>query len=416
VTPEIYIDAPESFVLPSRFLRMRGWCFLPGTPFTAMRLVLPDRTLFGRWGTFRPDVRVAYPAAPDDFSGFELWAVIPPGRHRAELQFSDAQGNWHTGLKVEISAPRQWRPLWSSRSRPRDLVEFQLGARPAHAPRPLQPERFPALRSPAASRPALSIVTPSYNQRPFLAETLASVLGQPGVRLSYVVQDGASTDGSVDLIRQHADRLAAWESAPDHGQADAIARGFARTSGAPDDVMAWLNSDDVYLPGALAFVVDYFARHPDVDVLYGQRVLIDEQSREVGRWFLPPHDDAMLRLNDYVPQEALFWRRRIWDRVGGINPAFKFAMDWDLLLRFQAAGARIVRVPYFLACFRIHAAQKTSAKMESLGHQEIDALRLQTQGRRLTHAEVESHPLLLDYLRRSAWHEFLWRRLHLRSR
>ena len=102
--------------------------------------------------------------------------------------------------------------------------------------------------------------------------------------------------------------------------------------------MAWINSDDFYLPGALAFVADYFAWHPDVDVLYGHRVLVDEQSREIGRWFLPKHDPEVLRLNDFVPQETLFWRRRIWDRVGGIDPSYKFALDWDLLLRFQAAG------------------------------------------------------------------------------
>ena len=416
MTPEIYIDAPDSFVLPGRYLRMRGWCFLPGTPFSRMRLVLPDRELFGRYGTFRPDVRTAYPAATDDFTGFELWAVIPPGRHRAELQFKDQQDAWHTALRVEISAPRSWRPAWSSRTPARDLVEFQLGARALHAPHAITPERFPSVRSTPATRPRLTVVTPSFNQRPYLAETLESVLGQPDVNLTYVVQDGGSTDGSVELLQQYDGRLTAWESARDAGQADAIAKGFARTTGQPEDVMAWLNSDDVYLPGTLAFVADYFARHPDVDVIYGQRVLIDEVSREVGRWYLPPHDDEMLRLNDYVPQEAMFWRRRIWNLVGGINPSFKFAMDWDLLLRFQAAGARIVRVPYFLACFRIHAAQKTSAQMESLGHQEIDSLRTQTQGRLLTHAEVENHPLLLSYLRQSAWQEFLWRRLRIRTR
>ncbi|MFM1813546.1 MAG: Hyaluronan synthase [Pseudomonadota bacterium] len=89
-------------------------------------------------------------------------------------------------------------------------------------------------------------------------------------------------------------------------------------------------------------------------------------------------------MNDFVPQETLFWRRRIWDKVGGIDPSFRFAMDWDLLLRFQAAGAKIVRVPYFLACFRIHSAQKTSAQMHSVGQNEIDRLRERTFGRRIS--------------------------------
>ncbi|MDB6170207.1 MAG: hyaD 2 [Verrucomicrobia bacterium] len=415
MNPEIHIDAPAGFSLPSRFLRMRGWCFGPGSPYAAMRLSLGGREFFGRCGIYRPDVRLAFPAAPDDFTGFELWAIIPAGKHPAELQFKDAAGQWRTALETEISVPAKWQPLWAPDSRARDLVEFQLGARPSHGPHPVILERFPSLRTGPESRPAFSIVTPSFNQCRYLGEALDSVLGQQDVRFSYVVQDGGSTDGSTDVLQQRAAKLAAWESTRDAGQADAIAKGFARTDGEPDDLMAWLNSDDVYLPGTLAYVSGYFSRHPEVDVVYGQRILIDENSQEVGRWFLPPHDDEMLKLNDYVPQESLFWRRRIWDRVGGIDPAFRFAMDWDLLLRFQKAGARIVRVPYFLACFRIHAAQKTSAQMESLGHREIDALRTQAQGRALTHAEVEEHPRLLRYLRQSAWREFLWRRFHLRG-
>lgn len=409
MNPEIYIDVPGSFVLPSRYLRMRGWCFLAGENFDRVQLVLPDRILFGRYGTFRPDVRASFPAAPDDCTGFELWANIPAGCQHAALQFRDRRGQWHTGLEFDLTAPSKWQPLWSPRSRPADLVEFQLGPRARHAPRAVAVDRLPRVKTARSGRPKISVVTPSYNQREFVAETMESVLGQPDVDLEYVVQDGGSTDGSVDEIKARSARLAAWESAKDAGQADAIAKGFARTHGGPNDLMAWLNSDDVYLPGTLAFVSDYFARHPEVDVLYGNRILIDERSLEIGRWFLPGHDEEMMKLNDYVPQESLFWRRRVWDRVGGINPAFKFAMDWDLLLRFQANGARIVHVPYFLACFRIHAAQKTSAQMEALGHQEIDRLRTQSQGRAFSHAEVENHPVLLRYLRRSAWREMLWR-------
>ncbi|MDB6116021.1 MAG: hyaD 2, partial [Lacunisphaera sp.] len=222
-------------------------------------------------------------------------------------------------------------------------------------------------------------------------------------------QDGSSTDGSPEIIREYAPRLHAGLSAPDGGQADAISRGFALTRGGPDDVMAWINSDDFYLPGALAFVADYFARHPEVDAIYGHRVVVDEKSREVARWFLPRHDRAVLRLNDFIPQETLFWRRRLWDRAGGLDTSFKFAMDWDLLLRFQNAGARIVRVPYFLACFRVHAAQKTSAVMHDAGTREINLLRARANGREIPPAELETNPRLLGYLRRSAFIEWLWR-------
>lgn len=244
---------------------------------------------------------------------------------------------------------------------------------------------------------------------------MRGVLDHPPAKLCYVVQDGGSSDGSVDIVRRHADRLHAWSSSPDRGQADAIARGFAKTTGGPDDIMAWINSDDFYLPGALPFVADWFARHPEVDAIYGHRILVDERSHEIGRWFLPNHDPAVLRLNDFVPQETLFWRRRIWDKVGGIDPSLKFAMDWDLLLRFQAAGAKIVRVPYFLACFRIHASQKTSAQMHSTGQAEIDRLRTRANGRTIPPAELESNPTLIRYLRRSAFIEFLWR-MGLRAR
>jgi hypothetical protein len=161
--------------------------------------------------------------------------------------------------------------------------------------------------------------------------------------------------------------------------------------------------------------VDYFARNPDVDAIYGHRVLVDENSQEIGRWFLPPHDPEVLRLNDFVPQETLFWRRRIWDKVGGLDKTFKFAMDWDLLLRFQEAGARIVRVPYFLGCFRVHAAQKTSASMHDLGQSEITLLRERTFGRPFPPQDLEQNPRLLRYLRQSAWIEFLWK-LGIRAR
>jgi glycosyltransferase involved in cell wall biosynthesis len=232
---------------------------------------------------------------------------------------------------------------------------------------------------------------------------MSGVLDQ-GIPVEYVVQDGGSTDGSAAIIQTQAHRLHSWTCQRDAGQADAIARGFAKTSGSPDDVMAWINSDDYYLPGALAFVADYFARHPEVDVIYGNRIVVDEESHEIARWFLPPHDSAVLRLNDFVPQETLFWRRRVWDKAGGIDSSFQFAIDWDLLLKFDAVGARIVHVPYF----RAHAEQKTAAFMHSTGQAEITRLRERTHGRTFPAHEIERHPLLMRYLRKSAFLEFAW--------
>ncbi len=407
--PRFYLDQPADWTQLPRCVIIRGWCFGPdGKPIRAIRLKAGKVTLDGVVGLPRPDVKAAVPEAPNDNCGFEIRGTLPSGRIRVALETASADGVWSPLVSRSVRVPRQVIPLWLGGGAWTELMFFQMPAHMAYAARPVRPEKFP-VAAPDARRPRLSIVTPSYQQGRFLGETMRSVLEQPGVECQYVVQDGGSTDESAQLIRQHAGRLHAWECTPDHGQADAIARGFAKTSGGPNDLMAWINSDDYYQPGALAYVADYFSRHPEVDVLYGHRIVVDEASREIARWFLPKHDDTVLRLNDFVPQETMFWRRRLWDRVNGLDTSFKFAVDWDLLLRFQSAGARIVRVPWFLACFRVHPTQKTSFSMHDTGRREINLLRERTHGRPFPPEELERNPLLLRYLRRSARIEFLWR-------
>ena len=408
-TPRFYVDQPKDWKQLPRCVIIRGWAFdLDGRPIRAIRLRAGKVTIDGVVGLPRPDVKGAMPEAPDDNTGFELRGTLPSGRVQVSLEAASADGAWHSLMERPVAVARQIIPLWLGGGAWTELMFFQMPSHMAYPPRPVCVEKFPA-STPATRRPRFAIVTPSYQQARFLDETMRSVLDQPGIDCQYVVQDGGSTDDSAHLIRRHAPRLHASESIRDAGQADAIARGFAKTSGGPDDLMAWINSDDYYQPGALAYVADYFARHPEVDVLYGHRIVVDEASREIARWFLPPHDAAVLRLNDFVPQETMFWRRRLWDRVGGLDTSFHFAIDWDLLLRFQAAGARIVRVPYFLACFRVHPTQKTSFAMHDTGQREITLLRERSQGRRFPIGELETSPLLLRYLRRSARIEFLWR-------
>jgi GT2 family glycosyltransferase len=407
VSLQSYIDQPADWSNPSRCVIIRGWCFDPdGRAVTGVRLRTADRVLDGVVGMPRPDVKAALPAAPDDNTGFEIRGTLPAGSHRLLIEARLADGTWAPVLDRSVRIRRRFLPLWLGGGDWTELMFFQMPAHMAHPPRPVRNETFPATKS-GLARPKLSIVTPSYQQARYLGETMRSVLDQD-VTVEYVVQDGGSTDGSAELIRQHAPRLHAWSSARDAGQADAIARGFAQTTGGPDDVMAWINSDDYYQSGALTFVADYFAAHPEVDVLYGHRIVVDEESREIARWFLPAHDDGVMRLNDFIPQETLFWRRRVWDRAGGLDTSFQFAIDWDLLLRFSAAGAKIVRVPYFLACFRAHAAQKTAAFMHSTGQGEITRLRERTHGRAFPAHEIEHHPLLMAYLRKSAFLQFLW--------
>ncbi len=272
---------------------------------------------------------------------------------------------------------------------------MQIGVLRHYDPRPLRwDERLPGPRPPEANLPQIALVTPSYGQEKFIERTLRSVVDQHYPKLLYAVQDGGSKDGSAAIIARHAPHLRHWESVPDKGQADAIHRGFAHLTPlvGPDDIMAWLNSDDLLAPGALPFVAGYFARHPDVDVLYGHRIIIDGEDREIGRWIMPRHNPATLEWIDYVPQETLFWRKRAWDLAGGIDPSFQFALDWDLLARFQLAGCKVVRVPYFLGAFRVHAEQKTSQAIHTVGAEEMRRIRTRFHGERQDDfASIDQH-------------------------
>ena len=240
-----------------------------------------------------------------------------------------------------------------------------------------------------ASPPLVSIVTPSFNHAQFLERTMQSVLQQNYSNLEYIVQDGGSTDGTDQVLKKYRPKLKSVESRPDGGQANAINLGFQHASG---EIMGWLNSDDLLLPGAVPYVAAFFLAHPEVDVVYGHRINIDEYDQEIGRWIMPSHDNELLRWADYIPQETLFWRRRIWDKVGAsLDESFQFALDWDLLLRFQDAGAKFARLPRFLGAFRVHAAQKTQANMDGTGQEEMNRLRVRIHGRTASWFELKQH-------------------------
>lgn len=256
--------------------------------------------------------------------------------------------------------------------------------RPA-GPRPIRVPKWYHRAAALKSAPQITVVTPSFQQGRFLERTLKSVLDQNYPRLEYVVQDGGSTDSTRAVLDLYAGRLARAEMRRDNGQSHAINLGFAGTSG---DLMAYLNSDDLLLPGSLNAVASYFEAHPEVDAVYGHRVVIDSSDNELGRWLMPPHNPEVLKWADYVPQETLFWRRRLWDKVGGIDESFRFAMDWDLLLRFQEAGAKIVRLPRFLGAFRVHTSSKTVTAVSDVGAAEMARLRERCHGRDVSASEV----------------------------
>ena len=281
-----------------------------------------------------------------------------------------------------------------------DKVFHQYSPKPIQIPDYYQKAPFFDLAPP----PFVSIVTPSFNHAQFLERTMQSVLQQNYSNLEYIVQDGGSTDGTDRILEKYRTKLKSAESRPDRGQAHALNLGFQHASG---EIMAWLNSDDLLLPAAISYVVAFFLAHPDVEVVYGHRININEHDQEIGRWIMPSHDDELLRWADYIPQETLFWRRRIWEKVGAsVDESFQFAVDWDLLLRFQNAGAKFARLPRFLGAFRVHAAQKTQAIIDGTGEAEMNRLRLRCHGRSATWFDLKRHTK--SYL----FHSTMLRRLY----
>jgi glycosyltransferase involved in cell wall biosynthesis len=209
--------------------------------------------------------------------------------------------------------------------------------------------------------PTVSIVTPSFNQARFLEATMRSVLEQDYPKIEYIVIDGGSTDGSVDIIKDYDDQLTYWVSETDQGQTDAINKGFARTTG---EILAWLNSDDTYEPGALAEAVAFFQKNLEVGMVYGDANFIDAEGRVIGRF--NAQQTSLRRLQRggvYIPQQSAFWRANLWRQVGPLDPSFYFAMDYDLWVRL----ARITDIrytPQLWANFRLHGDAKTIAADE----------------------------------------------------
>lgn len=209
---------------------------------------------------------------------------------------------------------------------------------------------------PLSDTPLVTIVTPSFNQAPFLPATIESVLGQDYPAIEYIVIDGGSTDESVAIITRYADRLAAWRTEPDSGQTEAINKGFALAHG---EILAWLNSDDVYRPGAVRQAVAYLQAHPDVGMVYGDADYIDEEGRDIGRFPAAATDYRRLRRGYvHIPQQSAFFHARLWRMLGPLDPSFYFAMDYDLWVRI-ASVSPIRYTGRRWAGFRLHGTGKT---------------------------------------------------------
>ncbi|MCH7588585.1 MAG: glycosyltransferase [Chloroflexi bacterium] len=210
-------------------------------------------------------------------------------------------------------------------------------------------------------KPLVSIVTPSFNQGRFLEATIQSVLDQDYANVEYIVVDGGSTDNSVDILKKYSDRLAHWISVPDAGQTDAINKGFSLANG---EILAWLNSDDVYRPGAISEAVDHLQNHPNKGMIYGDADFIDEDGKWLGKFPAANTNYRKLRRGYvHIPQQSTFFRSHLWKRVGPLDPSFYFAMDYDLWVRL-AAVSEIGYVKRTWAAFRLHGEAKSMASAD----------------------------------------------------
>jgi len=206
------------------------------------------------------------------------------------------------------------------------------------------------------SSPRVSVVVPSYNHARFLRSTIDSVLSQDYGTLELIVIDGGSHDGSLEILKSYGDRLR-FVSERDRGQADAINRGFARATG---DILCWLNSDDMFMPGIIPRMVRAFRDHPQADFVYGRGWNIDESGRLIDEAGVLTFDLwKLIHQRNFIQQPSCFFRRSLIERVGPIDESLHYVMDWDLWIRF--AAYRGLYVDEFWSYNRVHGANKTQS-------------------------------------------------------
>lgn len=204
----------------------------------------------------------------------------------------------------------------------------------------------------------ISIITPSYNQGQFIERTINSVLNQNIPQLEYIIVDGKSQDETVSILTRYRHQLA-FISEHDKGQTHAINKGLAMCGG---DIIGWLNSDDVYCPGAIEKIEDFFERHPEIEVIYGKAYTIDENDNAMDLYPTNPWNFKSLKKFCYISQPAVFFRRSVFNRYGKLDESLNYCMDYEYWIRLGKANASIAYLPEVLAGSRIHPMTKTQSQ------------------------------------------------------
>lgn len=226
----------------------------------------------------------------------------------------------------------------------------------------------------------ISIITPSFNQSAYLEQTIKSVLDQDYANIEYIVMDGGSTDSSVDIIKRHAARLAFWTSERDRGQADAINKGMTRAHG---EILAWLNSDDYYLPGAISSAVKIFEQNPDAVLIYGDMLAVNEHGETTNILKYQQLTLEDLLCFQIIGQPAVFFRREAFEKTGGLDTTFHFLLDHQLWIKTAAQG-KILHVNQTWAAARYHAEAKNRAKAAEFGREAFRILDWAAQNEKLS--------------------------------
>lgn len=220
--------------------------------------------------------------------------------------------------------------------------------------------------------PRISIVTPSFNQADFIEETIRSILLQGYPNLEYMIMDGGSTDGSKKIIGKYALWLSYWVSEPDRGQSNAINKGWDKESG---EICAWLNSDDIYEMNAFRLAAEYFAAHEDIDMIYGNCQVIDENGVFQEEAPKMEFDLKALVCNKwFISQPATFIRKQALEKAGRVNEDLHLVMDWELFLRIALTGSNIAYYPKPLARFRIWSNAKTPSQAVKSSREKLEVL------------------------------------------